>query len=166
MARVPQILAPLATAAALALATPAGAAPAEMSMIPETAFGEWNTQDGKARVRIQPCDGDSLCGHVVWLRTEAQTGKAARSPSGSMLKGARILEGFKRTALGWVDGRIFAINRGKIYRANVAAIAPDKLRVEGCAGPLCGSQVWTRASTMSATAIDTEERYQTAARLR
>ena len=28
--------------------------------------GQWLTDEGKARIRIEPC-GDNLCGVVVWL---------------------------------------------------------------------------------------------------
>jgi len=129
---------------ALALSV-AGSALA-VSIGPQDAFGDWLTANGKAVVRVHPCEGDALCGEIVWLRNEMLSGERLRNAEGELLRGARILYGFRTKGTGWVDGRVYALNQGKTYRAKVVALDQGRLRVEGCVGPFCGKQVWTRVT--------------------
>lgn len=109
----------------------------------EAAFGDWLTGNGKAVVRITRC-GAELCGAIVWLRNEAASGQPVRNAYGLPLMGAAILEGFKEAGAGWRNGRVHALDRARTYRARLATIDPDHLRLEGCYGPFCSAQIWTR----------------------
>lgn len=109
----------------------------------DRAFGDWMTANGKAVVRLHPCEQSSLCGDIIWLRDEL-SGHRVYGPSGAPIRGARILYGFEAKGSSWLSGHIFALNQGRTYRAKVAAIDPLRLRVEGCLGPFCGKQIWTR----------------------
>lgn len=110
----------------------------------DTALGEWLTTDGKAVVRIGKCSAASLCGEIIWLRNEVMNGETLRDRTGAPLRGAQILSGFRRKDDWWVDGRVRALNEGKTYRARLVAISPNELRLDGCFGPFCRGQVWTR----------------------
>ncbi len=111
----------------------------------DTALGEWLTTDGKAVVRIGKCGGGtSVCGEIIWLRNEVMNGEILRDRTGAPLRGAQILSGFRRKEDVWVDGRVRALNEGKTYRARLIAISQNQLRLDGCFGPFCKGQVWTR----------------------
>ena len=80
-----------------------------------TALGEWMTEGGKARVRIEPCAGRpaELCGTIVWSY------RPADAPPGPLVDvnnqdpalrtrpivGLPLLQGFREEAPGrWSDG--------------------------------------------------------------
>lgn len=130
---------------ALALLALFGASNSALALVSaETAFGEWLTTDGKAVVRVANCGNASLCGEIIWLRNEVMSGETLRDRSGAPLRGAQILFGFRRKENAWIDGRVRALNEGKTYRARLLAISPNQLRLDGCFGPFCKGQVWTR----------------------
>lgn len=128
----------------MALGTAPARAAADPQSQSEVAFGDWLTGNGKAVVRIAPCGTHELCGAIVWLRNEAMSGTPVHNAQGLRLMDASILEGFEQAGAGWRNGRVHALDRAKTYRAKLAAIGPNRLRLEGCYGPFCGSQVWTR----------------------
>jgi uncharacterized protein (DUF2147 family) len=43
------------------------------------------------------------------------------------------------------SGQIYNADDGKTYSSNVSVHGPASLRVEGCVGPLCGGETWTRS---------------------
>lgn len=110
----------------------------------EAAFGDWLTGNGKAVVRITRCGAAELCGAIVWLRNEALAGRSVTNAQGLPLMGASILEGFQQAGAEWRNGRVHALDRAKTYRAKLAAVDADHLRLQGCYGPICSAQVWTR----------------------
>lgn len=118
--------------------------PSQACVSADVAFGEWLTTDGKAVVRIGKCGTANLCGEIIWLRNEVLNGKALVDRTGAPLRGAQILSGFRRKENLWVDGRVRALNEGKSYRARLEALSQDQLRLDGCFGPFCRGQIWTR----------------------
>ena len=42
-------------------------------------------------------------------------------------------------------GRIYNADDGKLYDSNIEFDDPTKLTVNGCVGPFCGGEVWTRS---------------------
>jgi uncharacterized protein (DUF2147 family) len=44
------------------------------------------------------------------------------------------------------SGEIYNADDGKSYHSNISLSGADALRVEGCVGPLCGGETWTRAA--------------------
>ena len=116
---------------AISLASPALANPA---------VGQWLTQaDGKGQTAIvtsKPC-GVSVCGTITQVR----------DPSGRKIShpnvGRRVFWDMKRTKSGQYEGRAYV----PLLRKDVAAsmtVTGNNMRVRGCAGPVCRSQVWTR----------------------
>jgi len=137
----------IAILASLSVATPAKAAsPADPS-------GVWLTQAGDAKIAVSRC-GAAICGRVVWLRDpiDSATGKAQvddKNPNPSLAKrpiiGLQLFAGMKPIGPNRWSGRIYNADDGKSYASNITLQGP-KLKVEGCVGPLCGSETWSRPS--------------------
>jgi uncharacterized protein (DUF2147 family) len=114
--------------------------------------GTWLTQRSDAQIRVARC-GPSMCGTVVWLRNEvdARTGQPpvdSRNPNPSMrnrkILGLRIFAMASDGNGGWAGG-IYNAEDGQTYAGRLVLRDPYRLEVHGCAGPLCGSETWTRA---------------------
>lgn len=133
-----------------ALSVPASAAPPDPS-------GTWLTQDGRARIRVEPCGRNTLlmCGYVVWMKT-------ARSPAGDPLldeknpdakKAARpvlghqLMLGLRARGDENFEGRIYNNEDGKSYAVTIWLAQPNELKVKGClVAFLCSTQDWKRTT--------------------
>jgi uncharacterized protein (DUF2147 family) len=106
----------------------------------ETPIGTWVTQEGDARVRIEPCDRDPerLCGRITWVAEPPDPGEP--SPVG-----VRLLSGFAPDDHGgWGGGEVVDPRSGKTYAAKLALRSPDRLEVSGCLLFFCAGQTWAR----------------------
>lgn len=129
----------LAVALLLPFAVPADAAP--------PVAGRWLTDGGKALVEIAPC-GNALCGRIarVLVSTSgAATDRNNPDPKlrGRPLTGLTILSGFTDAGAVW-KGRIYDPESGRSYRSELEK-RDGTLRVKGCLGPFCRTQVWRPA---------------------
>src|SRR4029079_15315690 len=132
----------------LALMFAAAAAPARA----EELIGTWLTADSEAHIRVAKC-GTAVCGTVVWLRdaVDSRTGQPPvddKNPTASLrsrkIMGLRIFAMEQDSAGAWVGG-IYNSDDGQTYKGRLAPRGESELEVQGCAGSLCGSEVWTRA---------------------
>ena len=130
------------------------AAPATNAHAGGDAGGVWLTQAGDAKVRVSKCGG-GLCGVVVWLREpiDPATGKPQlddKNPNPALAKrpviGLALFTGMHASGPNKWSGEIYNADDGKSYRSNISLSGADALRVEGCVGPLCGGETWTRAA--------------------
>jgi uncharacterized protein (DUF2147 family) len=130
------------------------AAPATNAHAGGDAGGVWLTQAGDAKVRVSKCGG-GLCGVVVWLREpiDPATGKPQlddKNPNAALAKrpviGLPLFTGMHASGPNKWSGEIYNADDGKSYHSNISLSGPDALRVEGCVGPLCGGETWTRAA--------------------
>ena len=113
--------------------------------------GTWLTQNGDARIRVAKC-GSSMCGTIVWLRDpiDPATGEPpvdSRNPDPSMQN--RKILGLRIFAMapdgnGGYAGGIYNADDGQTYAGKIALRSAEQLEVQGCAGPMCGSEMWTR----------------------
>lgn len=123
-----------------AMATPAANDPV---------LGRWLTQTKAAHIEIKPC-GVTVCGTVVWLADEKDgrvildTRNKDPGKRGTRIVGAPMLWDFKPAQHGWTNGRIYNAEDGGTYRATLKPQQNGTLVVEGCVGPLCRAQTWTR----------------------
>ncbi|GEP00341.1 DUF2147 domain-containing protein [Methylobacterium haplocladii] len=142
-------LAAIAGLAALPVAPAAAADP----------VGTWLTEDGRARVRTEPCGPGKihLCGYVVWgSKPLDETGKPKRdrynpdpAKQSRPLLGHQMILGLKRNAEGRYVGSIYNGDNGKSYEVTVWSEAPSELSVKGCLlAVLCGTQTWTRVTDL------------------
>lgn len=116
------------------------------------ATGIWLTQAGDAKVRVSKCGG-GICGVIVWLKDpiDPATGKPhvddknlnpalKRRP----MIGLPLFSGLQPTGPHKWSGQIYNADDGSTYASHISASGPDTLKVEGCVGPLCGGETWTR----------------------
>jgi uncharacterized protein (DUF2147 family) len=126
----------LALAAILTLA--ATQAPSTASIL-----GRWTNPKGSVTIAIAPC-GAALCGTVVAASEEAKAD--ARKGGTTELIGTTLLSDLMPDGKeGW-KGKIFVADLNIRTQARLEQIGPDQLKVTGCSGPICKSQIWTRAS--------------------
>ena len=106
--------------------------------------GHWRNPRGTVVIAIAPC-GEALCGTVQWAADEAAAD--ARRGGTDPLVGAELLSRFVPAGAGRWKGSLFVPDANKRSKAELRLIAPDRLKVSGCAlgGLVCKSQLWTRA---------------------
>lgn len=133
-------------ASAIAMALPVAAAGA--AEIPAPVVGRWLNESGRTLVEITPC-GREICGRILPTRVNPGPGlvdkdadeKAHHTRSGPTLP---ILSGFKPEGDHWA-GRIHLPESGRTYHSRLTRMG-DRLKVEGCIGPFCRTQVWRRVA--------------------
>ena len=118
----------------------------------EEFIGTWLTANSDARIRVAKC-GKALCGTVVWLRdaVDPKTGQPPvddKNPNASLrsrkILGLRIFAMEQDHTNSWTGG-IYNSDDGQTYKGRLAPRGEDELEVQGCAGSLCGSEVWTKS---------------------
>jgi uncharacterized protein (DUF2147 family) len=129
-----QFFGPAALVAALVVGTPAFAA-ASADPIADP-IGVWINDTGRGAVEIKPC-GAGLCGHVVWVKDQNDSGGCGRQIIGDA---APVGAGT------WDNGWIYSPERKKKYDVELT-MNGDKLKVKGYAGTKLFSKtmIWTRA---------------------
>ena len=113
--------------------------------------GTWLTEKGDARIRVAPC-GKAMCGTIVWIKDaiDPKTGKAPvdeSNPNPALrsrkIVGIRIFA-MTKDANGIWGGGIYNSDDGKTYAGKLLPMGEDQLQVNGCAGALCGGEMWRR----------------------
>jgi uncharacterized protein (DUF2147 family) len=114
--------------------------------------GDWQVEDGSARIRIALCGG-SLWGVIGWERTP---GKDTENPDPAKRSrptlGIPILIDMKPAGADKWSGQIYNAKDGKMYQASVSLESENALKVRGCVlgGLFCGGETWSRAAGASA----------------
>ena len=103
--------------------------------------GEWWTPGFNARVRIEACGEDTVCGRIVWLWNERPEGIADKTP----LLGKPVIERMRAGEAGhWSGGRLYNPEDGRDYKGTLQLRSPSTLVVSGCVLFICQTQNWTR----------------------
>lgn len=117
--------------------------------------GEWLTEKGDARVRIEPCPdrADRLCGTITWAERPpdapagppldaSNTDPALRSRP---IVGLPLLAGFAAEGTGaWGGGTIYDPRSGRTYKSKMRLTSVDRLDVSGCVLFVCLGETWRR----------------------
>jgi uncharacterized protein (DUF2147 family) len=136
---------------AIAWAGVIGAANAEP---PTELFGVWRTQSHGAHVAISDCGDGSPCGVLVWAPPTITNGvtRDERNPNQALrsrpLVGVPILWGLRASRDSWRDGRLYNPDTGQTFRTSMTPTSPRHIRLTGCLGPLCRSEIWTRVDAI------------------
>lgn len=126
----------------------AGAASLLTAAAPAPIVGQWVTSDRAALVQVGPC-GAALCGRIVRVLKVDPTKPTTdtNNPDPALRRrpivGMAFLTGFVSDGAAW-NGRIYDPRNGRTYRSVVTREGAT-LKVKGCFGPFCRTQVWTRA---------------------
>ena len=106
------------------------------------AQGEWWTPGFNARVRIEPCGDNAICGRIVWLWDEKPQGIADKSP----LVGRLVIDHMRPSGPdGWTGGRLYNPEDGRDYKGSLQLRSDSNLVVSGCVLFVCQTQIWRRA---------------------
>ncbi len=118
----------------LVVAQPARAA------TPADVAGDWATPGLGAVVRLEPCaDASRLCGRLIWAWDPV------RLRRGSI--GAPMLRDFRWSGDAFSGGTLTNPEDGRAYSGSIRPDG-DVLRLRGCAGPFCQTQIWRRLSSI------------------
>jgi uncharacterized protein (DUF2147 family) len=113
--------------------------------------GLWLAQDG-AKVRVASC-GKGLCGKIAVAKspTNPDTGQPwtdKDNPDAALrsrpVVGIEVFISMMPDGPGKWSGELYNINGGQTVPGHLYEIDARTLKVEGCAGGLCGSQNLTR----------------------
>jgi uncharacterized protein (DUF2147 family) len=110
-------------------------------------FGIYLTDEGSAKIQIEDCGDGTPCGRFVWFDANAlphnETMETFSGVDGNPLLGSLILKGFTRERTDWRGGTIFDSDNIKTYFAHLKRMPDGSLRVRGCLGPFCHTQIWS-----------------------
>ncbi len=112
--------------------------------------GDWLTVGGKAKVTISDCGDGTPCGEIAWLDPVSAEGDIdGNNPDPALrerpLVGVMMLWGFKEKKGRWIKGQIYNPEDGKTYGSRIELETHSILKVKGCVGPICKTQIWSRA---------------------
>jgi uncharacterized protein (DUF2147 family) len=123
---------------------------------PKDPSGVWATEDGRARVQVEPCGParDHICGYVVWLKPLPNDNKIrvdSKNPDPTkttrLVLGHQIMLGLKANADDRYEGEIYNNEDGKKYGVTIWLDSPTHLKVKGCLiAFLCSTQDWTKTA--------------------
>jgi len=114
--------------------------------------GLWRAKDG-AQIRVAACGKQKLCGFIAATsqRIDPATGKPPVDKNNPDPKkrtrpiaGIEILIGMEPSGPGVWAGQLYNDDDGKTYDGKLKELGPKEIRIEGCAGALCGGQELTR----------------------
>lgn len=129
------VLVPIIIGFSFALSLPASAA------TPNDIAGDWATPGLGAVVRLAPCAADrsQLCGRLIWAWDPS------RIEHGAI--GREMLRNFAWRDDAWTGGEVLNPEDGRTYSGSIR-LDGEVLRLRGCAGPFCQTQVWRRLSSI------------------
>ena len=112
--------------------------------------GRWITAEKDAVITIGEC-GSATCGRITKFLVAPPQGLDQRDVNNADAKlrqrkllGMPVLTDFSEDAELW-RGQIYDPKSGKTYRSVIRRKDANRLEVKGCIGPVCQTQVWTRA---------------------
>ena len=130
----------------------AAAALLTVAAAPAPITGRWITSDKAAVVEVGPCHGNgggaAICGRIakVLVVDPTKPTRDVANPDPALrtrpILGMVFLTGFTAAGDRW-NGRIYDPRNGRTYRSIVTRDGAT-LKVKGCFGPFCRTQVWTR----------------------
>jgi len=141
-----------------AIVVSAGATPAVAA--DPSPIGDWLVKDGYGVIRIDNCNG-KMWGILAWEKS-AGVDKENPDPTKKTRPtiGIPILLAMAPTKPNRWEGEIYNTENGKTYSGSITIAGESKLQLEGCLFPnfLCGSQDWTRVTSLPADGISLQSK--------
>jgi len=115
-------------------------------------YGLWLTQAKDAHIEVTDCGDGTPCGALAWVEPEmAESVHDIHNTDielrGRSLIGIPIVWGYARDQKDWRGGYIYNPEYGEIYKSSMRLQKDGTLKVKGCLGPLCLTNIWTRVET-------------------
>jgi len=121
---------------------------------PLDVYGLWLTEAGDGHVNITDCGDGTPCGALVWV-DPAQTpiNRDVKNPDLKLrnrpLIGVPIIWGYRAGRRIWRNGRIYNPDDGKTFGSSLQRLENGNLKVKGCLGPLCVTNLWTPVNQLA-----------------
>ncbi|MEM7661785.1 MAG: DUF2147 domain-containing protein [Pseudomonadota bacterium] len=114
-------------------------------------FGTWLTEAGDGHVEISDCGDGTPCGVLVWVDPDlTPSAYDTRNPDEALrsrpLIGTPIVWGYERSKKNWRGGAVYNPEDGKTFRSTIERADDASIRVTGCLGPICRSNIWTKVA--------------------
>ena len=114
-------------------------------------LGIWETPEKDARIEITDCGDGTPCGDLIWIDpASADSEMDINNPADTLrdrpLVGIRMVWGFTQRRDQWRSGKVYDPESGRTYRAELSLKDANQLKLKGCFGPICRSQIWSRLS--------------------
>lgn len=115
-------------------------------------YGLWLTQAKDAHIEVTDCGDGTPCGYLIWVDPmTTQTLHDTRNSDSELrerpLIGVPIVWGYARGKKDWRSGHIYNPEYGETYTSSMRLQKDGTLKVKGCLGPLCITNIWTPAPT-------------------
>ena len=112
-------------------------------------LGVWETPEKDARIEITDCGDGTPCGDLIWIDpvsadSETDINNPTKALRDRPLIGIRMVWGFTSRRDQWRSGKVYDPESGRTYRAELNLKEANQLKLKGCFGPICRSQVWSR----------------------
>ena len=116
------------------------------------ARGLWLDGEGRAKMRVDFCEGGTLCAKIVWLRqpTDRHGKPLVDSNNGDVrlrnrpIIGLPVAYNMRKTGSNEWTGRVYDPQRGgQTYTGYMTLLRDGRLKVQGCLGFICESEYWS-----------------------
>lgn len=111
-------------------------------------YGLWLTQAETAHIEVTDCGDGTPCGALIWIDPViADAGIDARNANKTLrtrpLVGVPIVWGYARGKKNWRSGHIYNPEDGKTFKSTMRLQDNGTLKVKGCIGLICITNIWT-----------------------
>lgn len=111
-------------------------------------YGLWLTQAEDAHIEVTDCGDGTPCGSLVWVdpivtHEEVDARNANKLLRTRPLIGVPIVWGYTRGRKAWRSGHIYNPEDGKTFKSTMRLQKNGTLKVKGCLGSLCITNIWT-----------------------
>jgi len=109
-------------------------------------YGDWVTDDRESIVTIDDCAQSKICGTISFLSDPDTLDENNTNPAlrGRKLIGVHLLSEFSAGRDNNYKGKIYNPVNGKTYKSKLKLNETASLKVKGCVGPFCETQLWVR----------------------
>ena len=115
---------------------------------PPNVYGVLLSEAQDGLIEISDCGDATPCGALIWIDpAKSPTDTDARNRDQHLrdraLIGVPIVWGYKYSRSEWRGGQIYNPEDGKTFKSSMKRLADGTLKVKGCLGPICISNIWT-----------------------
>ena len=124
----------------------------------ETDLGTWLNADNSGKINLRECEGQTLCGEIVWLKDAVdKKGRPWRDENNRDVTlrnrpvvGINVLTDIKKIGPMTWQGYIYDPEVGKTYYLKHLKVGQDKVEIKGClsSGWPCRTKYWTRTEPL------------------